>query len=312
MAGIELPPLPSAAPARSERSDQPDAYDSPYATLERARPSSERFDVKKRSKAYSTDTDRYLPKQWPVGMRRDMQRLLAEAGLIEGEYSEGVWDDETMAAYKIAIDIAAENGRPVQEMLRQLANATFVDPKTGARRKGARGKTDETSFSYRDAFVPDVYRAPDPATLTALTRQSISQLLGRNPSSDEIAAVQGDLAGWFREAYDAELVSLRTRHEMQQDERLRGENAVAAAEGHGNVVLGGPTSSGIAPGTPGPPALEAEDIRNRLDEKLTEKYKSEIGRKSQREVTGRTGEVATGAVGSLSAAIFGAANRGNI
>lgn len=205
-------------------------------------------------------------------------------------------------------------------MLRRLSTATFVDPETGARRRGARGRGGDdlpplqAADVYRTPFTPEAYQAPDPASLGTLTRQAIAQLLGRAPSADEIGAVQGSLASWFRESHDLEQAEARRQHEIGEDLRITAAQQTVGADAYGRAIPvnihGGPAASGLDHAAA--PTIQTVDPQSRLEELLRSRYSSEVGRIAQSKATQQSGQILSGLGSSIASAIFGSAGRGEV
>lgn len=234
--------------------------------------------------------DEDSPATWSAGERQALQRQMADAGLLpRGSYANGVWDSSTQRAYKELLFMSASNRMGTQALLSQLRDA------------GLSGGGSQTAYLARQRFVAPPMRIPSKEALADGVRGIMSDLLGRDPSAEEMGFLSDRLREYAAEAEGQDITASRREFEAKQEEQIRGQRAEASAAGTGLEVVGAPAPKGAIGGG----SVEAQSPAAALSELVRQRYSSEIGRKAQAEVTSQSSDILTAGLGTLSSALFG-------
>jgi hypothetical protein len=115
--------------------------------------------------------DEWLPATLSVEDRVALQRAMAGAGLLKGEYRNGIWDDKSRSAYANLLEFANASGLTWQQALNQWAGATRI----GGRGGGGGGR----------ARAPLTVKVSSPEDLAEIFNQTARTVLGRRLTPEE-------------------------------------------------------------------------------------------------------------------------------
>ena len=164
--------------------------------------------------------------------------LISINALEQDGVVNGVWGPaEAQQMYKV-LDIANAQGKSWQDVDEDMLRASF-DKETAA-------------TSQRAAFVPQAYRPMDPARAELTVKDSIRQMLGRDPTDEDMSQLGGYLTDMHAASYEADTQAARNRYNTQ-------------------VAL---DKSGGTSGTPG--AVEDVDFEARYIQKMEEKFAPQL------------------------------------
>lgn len=186
-----------------------------------------------------TEGDDRVPAGLPVELVVQLQRGMARAGVLSGQFRIGVWDDKSRNAYRQVLAFANQQGTSDLEALNQLASA----PKVGG----------------PQAFTPGKFLPPDPAVYREQLRSVFVDALDRDPDDDELrdltrlmrrsqrgafnAAAEGfedggGTATQFNAAYERESENAAARFQEALANRFAGEVKFKEAQAD-NAAQGG-------------------------------------------------------------------------
>lgn len=117
-----------------------------------------------------------------------LQRAMAAAGILKGSYRIGVWDDQSIGAYRSLLEFANVAGVDEREALRRYSEAPESDPDAGADR------------------APLVVRTPNPEDLRAIFKRAAASELGKaDPEMLErmVSSYTGVVTDYQKQAYAA-------------------------------------------------------------------------------------------------------------
>ena len=127
--------------------------------------------------------------------------LIGVGALEEDGVVNGVWGPtEAQQMYKV-LDIANAGGVSWQEVDEDVLRNSF-DKETAA-------------TSQRAAFVPQAYRPMDPARAELTVKDSVRQMLGRDPTEEDMAQLGGYLTDMHSASYAADTKAARNRYNTQ-------------------------------------------------------------------------------------------------
>jgi len=197
-----------------------------------------------------------------------VQDRMAALGMLDG-YVRGRKDQSTVKAFADLLWMSNAEGT---SWIVQLADLE--------KQKEAMGDDwawgDGSGRGDRAPFVAPTYLAPDYATLAQTVKSQLRDQLGRDPDESELALLTAELAGWDREAFDAEVAQARAEYDA----------GVVADE----------TGEDQAAGTAG----TAVDPVARFKESFESKFAAEIRGNQRQDEAAKTGELVRGAVGVVS------------
>lgn len=127
--------------------------------------------------------------------------LIGVGALEEDGVVNGVWGPtEAQQMYKV-LDIANAGGVSWQDVDEDILRNSF-DKETAA-------------TSQRAAFVPQAYRPMDPARAELTVKDSVRQMLGRDPTDEDMAQLGGYLTDMHAASYQADTQAARNRYNTQ-------------------------------------------------------------------------------------------------
>ena len=141
-----------------------------------------------------------------VGMSSEniaaVQSFMVGVGALEEDgLVHGVWGPtEAQQMYKI-LDIANAGGVSWQDVDEEILRNSF-DKETAA-------------TTQRAAFVPQAYRPMDPARAELTVKDSIRQMLGRDPTEEDMSQLGGYLTDMHSASYEADTQAARNRYNTQ-------------------------------------------------------------------------------------------------
>lgn len=188
-----------------------------------------------------------------------LQVELQQYGFLK-TFAPGKRDEDTIAGFEKLLTVGNREGKAWSAILYDY------------RELDEQGLLDEYLNSGDDTpkFTAPTYRAPDYATLADTVRGTMRDVLGRDPDDGEIAQLVGELQGWDREAYQAD---------------------VAAAQSEFDAVQAGEAGSG---------EVASVDPLARFNESFRAKFKHEIGAIEQREEVEELQGLVQGGVSAIS------------
>ncbi|MGH8940210.1 MAG: hypothetical protein ACRDV2_12805, partial [Actinomycetes bacterium] len=131
----------------------------------------------------------------PAGMsveqRGRLQRDLVRAGVLAEQFTFGMWDAASQAAYRDLLSFANQAGVTEQQAMREWTAATDA----------GYTQRDDTARRQFDATQPD-YTPQDPAVLSQRVKAWMREELGRDPSAEELSYLAAELEGEYRLRYD--------------------------------------------------------------------------------------------------------------
>lgn len=143
------------------------------------------------------DGAEYEPSNLTPAQRADLQDRLVAAGLIPkgADYLKGNWDDVSVGAFHTLLSLSNRHGLTWQQQLTILESTA--------------------EENRREQFTAPAYLRPDPAALASNTRGALKALLGRDPTTDEIAGLSPILEGFFRQSHDADVAMARAEFDAE-------------------------------------------------------------------------------------------------
>lgn len=124
----------------------------------------------------------YLPvlQNWTPGDIKTVQHRLINAGLLDQDYRDGVWDKPSQDAFGQVLALANNMGHPWQDALSSFESATPMqwDPKTGTYVRGTAGTARTKS--------PVVTRFTSPDDLATTAQEVATNKLGRSFTPEEL------------------------------------------------------------------------------------------------------------------------------
>lgn len=158
-----------------------------------------------------------------------VQARMVGLGLLEN-YVPGKRDGDTQKAFSYLLQMANSSGQDWAREMSQLEQIQAEDPEGWAERMGIGGEDEGPA-----PFVTPAYEAPDYATLAQGVKDQMRRSLGRDPDESEMAILTAELAGFDREAYEADVAGQRAQYDAE----------VGASEGREG--MGGATVQGVDP-----------------------------------------------------------------
>lgn len=137
----------------------------------------------------------------------NIQRRLEGAGILNGKYRLGYWDNKTKNAYKQLLGYANQRGQSWEEALGEIQATGGV---AGGGGGGVRRQTVRATFQ-----VPE-YLPPDYEALESGARRVFKQQMKRDPSDSEMALFGKMLSDGYHSRYHAEVDAERRRFEKQK------------------------------------------------------------------------------------------------
>lgn len=165
--------------------------------------------------------DELNPAGWSEERRAALQEQMVSAGLLDADsYYVGMWDENSIGAYKTILGYSNLWGTDPEETLNRLQAALPEALKDG--------RTD----SAAQQRVARVYVKPDYASIAQEVKQTFERRLGRRPRDQELNELAGALSGFYRAQFDAQVAADDAAFAEE-------ERAEAAGETPGNITQQG-------------------------------------------------------------------------
>lgn len=127
----------------------------------------------------------------PMEERVRLQEQMVALGLLSSPVY-GELDDRTLGGFRALLSMANRTGDTWENTLNRIAtNPLMLD--------AAQNQSNEP------VFQPTPYMAPDYATIAQRVKQMFREQLGREPDQAEMAELSGELQGWSKQAWNAEV-----------------------------------------------------------------------------------------------------------
>lgn len=131
-----------------------------------------------------------------------VQSRMVEVGALEAdEVIMGNWGPTEAAQMEKWMAIANGQGLQWQDVDESTIRGYFTDEKA--------------ERSPRAAFVPEAYRPMDPATAERTVKDSVRQMIGREPTSQDMQELGGYLTDMHSASYQADVSAARNRYSTQ-------------------------------------------------------------------------------------------------
>lgn len=204
------------------------------------------------------DAENILRGMDPGLVARLQDRLIGAGFMSGGAYGVGSpVDDKTVDAFRGLLGYANSQGASWEKA---LASAEQMAEELGLDGDG----------NERAPFVAPTYLAPDYATLAQNVKGELRRQLGRDPDESEMALFTAEMAGWDRDAFEAESEAMRA--EWEAGEEGRDES----------------------------PTVQTVDPIARFKESFESKFKAELSGIERTEEAAETSENVRGAVSTIS------------
>lgn len=141
------------------------------------------------------------------------QDTLVTTGLVR-EVIPGRLDDSTAGAMQMLMSVANRQAVKWQDVLDGIVSA------------GGLASAQEEARE----FEPGPYLAPDYASLAQTVKDTFRQRLGRDPDEGEMAQLVGELQGWDRQRYGAEVAADRMAFEQGEEPGEQGGGTVQGVD----------------------------------------------------------------------------------
>lgn len=215
---------------------------------------------------------------WTPERRARTQQMLVNAGLLDGEFRYGLWDEATADAYRDLLTVASQAGQTATEALLDIQRARKWARENGVDWRETVGLGDRSGEGAgRRVFPVPRYDPPDPAAVAQVVGEMFRSRLGRRPTGEELQHWASTFMTLSREQHDAEVAMERADF----DQAGAGSAPAPAPAGRDDVFDASmPTAppGGAAGGVtvaPAGPGIEQVDAGARFAQAFDAAYRAE-------------------------------------
>lgn len=168
--------------------------------------------------------------------RARLQTQMVLAGVLEGDFQYGGWDEPTIAAYSDLLGFSELHQLPVDKALTEYGAARRWAEEQGipwGEMNGGRGDpggVEQMARRMRRRFVRPTYEAPDLANLADAVDAEFERQVGRPPTQRERDEWSQRYAQAHRVAFEEEVAATRREHEFSEDTAMWGDRVAASQE----------------------------------------------------------------------------------